>query len=177
MKKNIFFFFLFSTLIGCNYVFAIRKDKVIKRAEGYILFTKDEIGNFISDYFIPMEKVNTSKDPVSDLINNARKTGFRINLSVEKRSSYVTDHSIAYYNSFYDSLHILKFNEFNKQQFGTIHIVPVSIEYSEKKPDGIIEMESYKTKIDTTFILDNRKVVISFSKGKKIWLLNSYLLK
>jgi hypothetical protein len=174
MKKNILFYLAVVMLVSCKFNLLVRKDKVIHNANGYILFTKDELGNFISDYFIPLKKINKSLDPISNLICNQKEVGFKINISTEKRNYYITELSKSFYNNAYDSFHILKLNEFNKMEFGTIHILPASIEYSEKYPNGELETKSFKTRIDTMFVLNNRKIEISFFKGKKIWLLNTF---
>lgn len=163
--------FLFT---NCKYIFLVKKENVIKNSHGFIFFTKDEIGNFISDYFIPTDKIGNSDDFLANFLLQKPNNGFRINMSKQDRHFLISNFSDTLYNQLYEKFHILTLNDNNRHEFGNIYILPVSIKYADIEARGSIENEAYSKLISKSFVLKNINVPIKYFKGKRIWLLNTY---
>lgn len=175
--KKLLFLISFFFLISCNYVFIIKRDKVVREQKGYILFNKLEIDRSINDFFIPVSSIDTSKSILQNLFEtDNQETGFRLNISIKDRHEFISSYCKKFYNDDYEKLHLLTLNDFHKSEFGNIYIMPATIVYAEILPKGKLEYKAIKTMNDTCYTIQDKKSCLSFSKGKKVWLLKIYPL-
>ena len=161
-----FFFIILIVLIlnGCNYHFFVKNDKVIKSKFGYIFFGVDELSNNITDYFVPIEKIDTSKDYLTNFLLETKEWGFKVNISRDRRFQ-LQQYSDELYNQFYETNHITPIDDFRRKTIGTIYLLPVEIEFSDITPKDSYEKQKYNMKNDTVFLFKNNKVKFQYSIG------------
>lgn len=172
MKKT-FIILIFLILNGCNYHFFVKNDKVIKSTFGYIFFGVDELSNMTTDYFVPIEKIDTSKDYLTDFLLEAKDCGFKINIGRERRLQ-LQQYADELYNQLYETNHRTPIDDFRRKTIGTIYLLPVEIEFSDITPRNSYEKQKYNVKHDTVFLFKNNKINFQYSNGKIIRLFNVF---
>ena len=162
--------------VGCKYQVIVKKENIVKTQSGYVFFTKEEQSRMIRDYFIPVEKVDTSLKILDSFLESKKKVGYRISIEENERVNLIYRYADSLYNNLYDKNHLLTMNEFNRKEFGVIYILPVEIKYTDIYPVSEREKGLYREKLMKNFIFNDNKVNFEYFNGKNVWLLHIFSL-